>query len=246
MSPSALDRSPQPAATWTSTQAYILAVITLVVGIGIGWLVRGSGSSGPAAIPGNPVQGGMAGAPGGSMPPGQLPGFGQQQQKPSLEELNRTAEPMLAQLKQNPNDVDLLARIGNFYYDAQACGEAVGYYQRALKINPKNPDVRTDMGTCLWYQDNPDAAIKEFETSLSYSPNHAGTLFNMGVVKWQGKHDPKGAVAAWEKLLQTNPNHPEREKILSLIARAKMHGEQTFGQEGNGGTGTTSQFPKPF
>lgn len=245
---SAQDRNLPPGSTapgWTSTQAYTLAVITLIVGVGIGWLVRGSG--GPSTPPGTPVAG-APGATGGSMPPGQLPGFGQQQGKPSIEELNRAAEPMLADLKQNPNSVELLTRLGNFYYDGQAYEQAVGYYESALKIDPKNPDVRTDMATCLWYEGNPDAAIREFERSLSYSPNHAGTLFNMGVVKWQGKHDPKGAVAAWEKLLQSNPNYPEKDKVQSLIERAKMHGEQTFGQgmpPGNAG-GSTSQFPKPF
>ncbi len=49
------------------------------------------------------------------------------------------------------------------------------------------------------------------------------TLFNMGVVKWQGKGDPKGAVAAWEQLLKTNPDYPEKARVLELIERAKQH-----------------------
>ena len=43
-------------------------------------------------------------------------------------------------------------------------------------------------------------------------------------MKWQGKKDPKGAIVAWEKLLQTNPDYPQKDQVQMLIERAKMHG----------------------
>ena len=66
-------------------------------------------------------------------------------------------------------------------------------------------------------------ALAEFQKSLSYKPNHPNTLFNSGIVKWQGKNDAKGAIAAWEQLLKTNPNYPERQKVEELLTRAKEH-----------------------
>ena len=45
----------------------------------------------------------------------------------------------------------------------------------------------------------------------------------MGMVKWQAKMDAKGALAAWQKLLQTNPNYPERAKVEELMAQVKQH-----------------------
>jgi cytochrome c-type biogenesis protein CcmH/NrfG len=45
----------------------------------------------------------------------------------------------------------------------------------------------------------------------------------MGIVKWQGKGDPAGAVAAWQELLKRNPNYPEKARIEELIAKAKKH-----------------------
>ena len=59
---------------------------------------------------------------------------------------------------------------------------------------------------------------------LTIRPNNAPTLFNLGIVKWQGKKDPKGAVVAWEKLLQANPDYPQKDQVQMLIERAKMHG----------------------
>ena len=41
---------------------------------------------------------------------------------------------------------------------------------------------------------------------------------------------PKGAIVAWEKLLQTNPDYPQKDQVQMLIERAKMHG--TSGNKG--------------
>jgi cytochrome c-type biogenesis protein CcmH/NrfG len=36
----------------------------------------------------------------------------------------------------------------------------------------------------------------------------------MGIIKLQGKHDNKGAVAAWQQLLKTNPDLSEERKAM--------------------------------
>jgi cytochrome c-type biogenesis protein CcmH/NrfG len=205
-----LDRN---AAAWTSKQAYILAVICLVLGGLGGYLLRGSSSPDMAEN--------AAAATGQSTPAGAAT------QQPTPEQLahmaEKQAEPLLQKLQSRPDDPELLSSIGNAYYDGQQYDKAIDYYKRSLKIQPANVDVRSDMATCLWYKNDADAAIAEFEKSLKFNPQHASTLYNMGVVKWQGKGDPKGAVQAWEKLLQTNPNYQNKARVMELIARAKQH-----------------------
>ena len=224
MSETAQDNNRNTTAGFTTVQAYTLAVITLAIGIAVGYFARGSAAVPPA--PDN-TQASMPGAT-GSAPMGsaQLPGIGatQQQQAPSPEMIAKAAEPLLAQLKTSPNDFDTLQKLGNLYYDSQAYPQAIEYYEKALKVQPNNPDVRTDLGTAYWYTGNPDKAIASFEQALAIRPNHPGTLFNLGIVKWQGKKDPKGAVVAWEKLLATNPDYPQKDQVQMLIERAKMHG----------------------
>jgi cytochrome c-type biogenesis protein CcmH/NrfG len=212
---------------FTTAQSYTLAVITLCIGIAMGYFGRGSATmpsatdSAQAAAPA--AMGSTSNTPMGAA---QLPGIGspQQQQGASPEALAKAAGPYLAQLKQNPNDFDTLSKIGNVYYDGQAYPQAIEYYEKALAIQPNNADVRTDMGTAYWYTGNADKAIANFEKALAVSPNHPGTLFNLGIVKWQGKNDPKGAVVVWQKLLATNPDYPQKDQVQSLIERAKMHG----------------------
>ena len=131
--------------------------------------------------------------------------------------------PLLNNLKQNSNDFNTLVKIANVYYDGQQYPDAVKYYQQALTIQPKNSDVLTDFGTAIWYTGDADKAISEFEIALKYQPGRASTLFNLGIVRWEGKQDPKGAVQAWEELLQKNPDYPEKQKLQDFIDRAKQH-----------------------
>jgi len=134
-----------------------------------------------------------------------------------------SAAPLLEKLKADPGNSGLLANLGNIYYDTQQYPEAIDYYRRALQIQPADAAVRTDMATAIWYAGDADTAIAEFNKSLSYEPTKANTLFNLGIVKWQGKMDIPGAVAAWQKLLEANPNYEGKEKVQELIAQAKKH-----------------------
>ena len=210
---------------FSNVQAYTLAVITLAIGIAVGYFARGSA---PVSTAGESAQAasaptGMGEAPMGSA---KLPGIGstQQQQAPPPEMVAKAAEPLLAQLKTNPNDFDTVVKLGNLYYDSQAYPQAIEYYEKAIGIQPDNADVRTDLGTAYWYTGNADKAIASFDKALTIRPNHAATLFNLGIVEWQGKKDPKAAIVAWEKLLQTNPDYPQKDQVQMLIDRAKMHG----------------------
>jgi tetratricopeptide (TPR) repeat protein len=194
-----------------------LAVICLLVGIAGGWFIRGSQSPATAATE-------TASAP------AQSAAMGTQAQgapTPTPAELQKMADtqagPMIEKLKADPNNLELLQGIGNVYYDAQQFPTAIEYYQRALKVQPSNTGVRTDMATAYWYTGDADTAITQFQKSLSYEPNKANTLFNLGIVEWQGKMEIDKATATWQKLLDTNPNYEGKDKVLQLMAQAKKH-----------------------
>jgi len=198
--------------SWTNAQAYTLIVICLLIGIAGGWVLRGSQS--PAA----PAQ--AANTAPGMVPPN----MGEQPSPQQMKLMGDTqASPLLNQLKSDPNNVELLTRVGNIYYDTQQYPTAIDYYRRVLNLQADNAGVRTDFATAIWYTGDADTAIAEFNKALSYEPNKANTLFNLGVVKWQGKMDINGAVAAWQKLLDTNPTYENRPKVLEMIAQAKKH-----------------------
>ena len=110
---------------------------------------------------------------------------------------------------------------GNRFYDVQRYEDAIPYYQRALTFDPNDVNVSTDLGTALWYVGRADAALAQYDRSLTIDRTHAQTLFNVGVVRADGKHDYDGAIAAWELLLKSNPSYPASDKVRTLIADAK-------------------------
>jgi tetratricopeptide (TPR) repeat protein len=124
-------------------------------------------------------------------------------------------------LAQDPKNAGAATALGNKLYDAARYSEAVPYYQQALAGDPKNVNVSTDLGTALFYAGRPDDALAQLQKSLDIDPNHAQTLFNIGIVKRDGKNDRKGAVETWERLLASNPAYPEAARVRSLIADAK-------------------------
>jgi cytochrome c-type biogenesis protein CcmH/NrfG len=210
---------PTPRAqAWTSRQAYILAAFCLILGVALGYLFRGSASPVAAAAPAS-SEVGNAPSQSQSQPPQITP----EQQKAMVE---KAVAPLLATLTQNPDDFDSIVKVANLYYDGQQYPDAVKFYERAVKIQPQNADVITDLGTSFWYTGDADKAIDEFQTALKYQPGRASTLFNLGIVRWQGKKDPKGAVQAWEELLRRNPNFPDKQKLQEFIDRAKQHAAQ--------------------
>lgn len=196
---------PATPAVWTSMQAYVLASFCLALGVSLGYLFRGSASSVPQAT---------AATQSTSVRP---------ENTQAQAALQQSVAPLLDAVNRNPADYDALVKLGDLYYDGQQFPNAIQYYERALTIHPENPDVRTDLGTAYWYTGNADKALAEMETSLKYKPGHPQTLFNLGWVKWQGKADAKGAVAAWQKLLSANPDYPQKEQVEQYIARAKEH-----------------------
>jgi tetratricopeptide (TPR) repeat protein len=190
---------------WALQRAMLLGAICLAVGLAAGWLIRGWESpavSAPAA-----TAQAAAGAPAAQM----------------KQQADTQAAPILEQLKSQPDNADLLTSIGNIYYDAQLYPTAIDYYTRSLKVKPADASVRTDLGTAYWYLGNADSAIAQFDTALTYSPTNPNTLFNRGLVKWQGKGDVAGAKADWKKLLATNPNYDGKDKVEKMLAQVEKH-----------------------
>jgi tetratricopeptide (TPR) repeat protein len=205
-----------------------MAVLCLLVGCAVGYLLRGSvggSATAPVAAAADQQQG---------MPPAGM-GNGMGQQMPSPERLkamaDKQAAPLIEQLKSKPNDPVLMSQVGNLYYDAQVFPTAIDYYEKSLAIDPKNAAVRTDLATALFYNNDADHSLAEFDRALKDDPKSSNALFNRGIVKWQAKMDVNGAVADWERLLKQDPNYDQADKVRMFMAQAKKHANIKPGQK---------------
>lgn len=200
---------------WSAAQTYVMATICLGVGLAVGFFIRGSASPAPPPVAQVSPQ----------QPQDKHASMGQHPM-PTLADMKRMADkqaaPLLATLKTDPKNVAALNKTALTYKAAHQFKEAITYFQKALAIDPKNIPIRDDMASCMYYSGDIDGAIAQLEKSLAYDPKHAGTLMNLGIIKWKGKDDTAGAIAAWQTLLKLNPDFPQKDKIEQLIAEAKQ------------------------
>ena len=219
-----LNQPEKPRALWKPMQAYVLAAVCLIVGLPVGYLLRGS-SPQPAAMP---TEAAMPQAP---VAPASMNGAapsapnGMPHGVPTMEDMkhmaDKKAEPLLTKLKADPNNATLLNQVGIVYRSAHQFKEAQKYFEQSLQADPKNADVRADMAACMYYEGDVDGALAQLEKALTYNPKHPGALMNIGLIRWQAKHDVPGAVASWEKLLKLNPDFPQKAQVQQMINDAQ-------------------------
>ena len=124
-------------------------------------------------------------------------------------------------LARDPKNLQAAVSAGNLLYDAKRFAEAIPYYEQAIALDGKNVNVSTDLGTALWYTGRADDALEQYAQSLAIDARHAQTLFNLGIVKAEGKRDYTGAVASWEQLLAANPSYSNAASVRSMIDEAR-------------------------
>jgi cytochrome c-type biogenesis protein CcmH/NrfG len=200
---------------WRPKVVYGMATVCLLLGLAIGYLLRGSESH-PAAA---------SSAVGPSHPEVTASA---KMAMPSLEQMKAMADkkvdPLLVQLRTDPKNKELLLQVAYFYKSAHQFKDATTYFEQVLQVDPKNIVAQTEMASCLYYDGNIDGALAALESALKLKPHDANSLFNLGMIRWKGKKDASGAIAAWKELLKTNPNLDRKPIVEHMIAEAQGKG----------------------
>lgn len=191
---------------------YGMATVCLLLGLAVGYLLRGSQPTAPLNSP-------NAARPSDTKSAEAIP------RMPTLEQMkamaDRKVDPLLKQLKNDPGNKDLLIQIASYYKSAHQFKDAAFYLGRATELDPKDTAIRTERATCLYFDGNIEGALTALQESLHQSPTDANALFNLGLIRWKGKKDAAGAIAAWKKLLKTNPNLDKKPIVERMIAEAE-------------------------
>ncbi|HEY2860964.1 MAG TPA: tetratricopeptide repeat protein [Terracidiphilus sp.] len=191
--------------TLPTRHVYLIGAVCLVCGLAAGYTVHGSRIPAPARP--------AASAPFHHPTVGQRPSLAQFQQMAA-----KQAAPLIEKLKTDPSNVDLLLQVGALYHATQQYPQAITYYSRAVAAEPKNVANRIKLASSLYRGGDPDAAIVQLNAALAVNPSDANSLFNLGLVKWEGKQDGSGALAAWKLLLKSNPQlAPERKATVQKL-----------------------------
>ena len=195
------------APSWTPGQVGLLAAVCLILGLAGGYFLPAGKAANSAQPPA------VASAP---KVPHPMPTM---EQMKALADAN--AAPLLEKLKTTPNDAALLAQVGAIYNSMHQFKEAAQYYDKSLKLDPKNVPLRTELASSLYYSGDVDGALAQLDQALNYDPKDTNSLFNIGVIRWKGKKDAPGAIAAWQQLLKVHPDLDRRPIVEKMITEAK-------------------------
>lgn len=207
-----------------SSHVYIAAAACLVLGLSAGYVSR-------ARLP-QPI------ATHSSAPAPVLPH--PNPHTPNLDQIKQMADqqaaPLLERLKSRPADITLLIQVGAIYHGSHRFKEAAAFFDKAVQADPKNVPIRTRLASSLYRSGDVDGAIAQLNKALTYDPRDANALFNLGMIRLQGQGDGKGALAAWRKLLKSNPQLSAERKaeVQKLMAEVLTTMSEPHGNEGVG------------
>ena len=153
---------------------------------------------------------------------------------------DKQAAPTLEELKSDQNNTTLLMKAGAIYYSMRQYREADTYYGKAVQADEKNVAFRVKLAASIYSSGDADGAIAELNRALSYDPKDADALFDLGLIRLQGKQDGKGALAAWQQLLKSNPQLSADHKatVEKLMANVLTTLGDQHGVEGGRGNDT--------
>lgn len=176
-------------------ESILLAVVALIVGLLGGYLIFSISNAGKVQEAATPL-------PGGSGSP------------TDYTQRIAQAEKILAQ---DPKNLNAWISLGNDYFDTEQAQKAINAYNKALEIQPNNPNVLTDQGVMFrkvgWY----DKALLNFEKAQKIDPRHVQSLFNTGIVYAVDLKDHVKARPYWKKILEIDPNGATAQQVKSMM-----------------------------
>jgi tetratricopeptide (TPR) repeat protein len=109
-------------------------------------------------------------------------------------------------------------KIGNIYLDFGMNDEAIGEYEKAVKLFPRLPDVHTKLGIALRNKGRIEEAIVHFTKAKEINPNYGPAWVQIGLSYYM-----KGltglALEEWEGAMKQIPGLKEAEAYLSLLKK---------------------------
>jgi tetratricopeptide (TPR) repeat protein len=122
-----------------------------------------------------------------------------------------------SQIEIEPQNSELLSKLGNAYFDQHNYPKAIDAYYRALQQHGQDPDLLTDAGTAYFYLGMSHIALDHYQRALAADPNHVRALFNQGILH-ATEHRPAQARPALIKARSLlKANDPLAAKIDEML-----------------------------
>ena len=120
-----------------------------------------------------------------------------------------------------PDNVFHLTMLARLLMDGHKAGDAIPYFEQAVRVQPKNDSLLLDLSVCYSIAKNYAAALSTTDRLLQHNAANLTALYNKGaLLATLGKTADAGRV--WKKILTIAPESNEAQKAkagLTAIGR---------------------------
>jgi tetratricopeptide (TPR) repeat protein len=218
-------RPGQPPATaerragWLQSPPAIVAIGSLLLVVGVGAGVVGSGWSGGRQAVGPPV---AAPAPASGSGPSAL-----------MSDIELGALRQAAAREDTP--IPGLLQLAHVALDQGRLEEARGVYGRVLAREAGNVEAITHLGAVLYREGRVDEALAKVEEALRIDPAYIHAHWDRTQYLFYGKRDFSAAAKAAEAFLQVLPKGPDADSVRKLMGEAQEQAVKPSRRPGAGG-----------
>ncbi|MDE2787809.1 MAG: tetratricopeptide repeat protein [Chloroflexota bacterium] len=103
-----------------------------------------------------------------------------------------------------PRDAAYFFRFGTYKMDACDYAEAIANFDRAITLEPDNPDAYHSRGIAKDGQGDYAGAVADFDHAIALDPDDADIYHNRGVAKAE-QGDYAGAIADYDRVIALDP-----------------------------------------
>lgn len=126
---------------------------------------------------------------------------------PGRENVSEEYKKKLAELKEavdtNPSDTLAMRNYADFLSASHKMNEAIPYYEKILKVNPKRTDIYFSLALIYYNKQDFEKCEQVNNDVLSFDPNNQMALYNLGAIAATQGNRGK-AKDLWEKVISIN------------------------------------------
>jgi Flp pilus assembly protein TadD len=126
-----------------------------------------------------------------------------------------------AALAKDPENPDLLKKVGNLHYDREEWDSAVASYEKARRKAPKDADLLSDLGAAYRNRGQLKLAVSYFRKAREIQPDHWQSLVNEVLVEAFDRKDAAAAQKAFDELKRRHPEIPQMDRIQEQISKVR-------------------------
>ena len=139
---------------------------------------------------------------------------------PPLEMAERWQE-LREQAEASPGDVLAAVELASFLFTQGVWDQAEFWFEKALALNPRDTNVRTEYATLLYQQGRADDAIREYGVVLKEEPGKPAALFWLARARLEAKGDRVGAEKLYQQLRRAHPDFEGVQLLAALLEQGQ-------------------------